>query len=189
VGLIFVNGVPGVGKSTVCEELRRRGFLARDTDAPGMSGWIVLATGEWLETRVDARERDAEFSRDHEWAINMDEVLALAATAARTATNTFLCGSVANEDGIWDAASKVIHLQIDDDTMRRRLATRVTSDYGKSDGELKLCLEWNHRCADEDRARGATVIDATRPLDEVVGDILRISCTSPRAGAGPTGTV
>ncbi|MEU8660857.1 AAA family ATPase [Actinoplanes philippinensis] len=47
---ILVTGMSGAGKSTVLDELRRRGRLTVDTD---LDGW-VLPDGAWDEPRMDA---------------------------------------------------------------------------------------------------------------------------------------
>ena len=45
---VLVTGMSGVGKSTLLEELARRGYTVLDTD---YDGW-VLADGRWDEARM-----------------------------------------------------------------------------------------------------------------------------------------
>jgi hypothetical protein len=167
VALVFVIGISGSGKSTVCNELTRRGYLARDSDS--FSRWRAKSTGEL----VGPHERDDAFVEQHDWVIDIDEVAALAEAAGDG--TAYLCGSASNEDEVWPFASQVICLAIDDDTLRERLRTRTTNDFGKSDYELGLCLEWNATAAEDNAAHGATVIDATQPLAVVVDEVLRVS--------------
>lgn len=56
--------------------------------------------------------------------------------------------------------------------MRRRLATRTNNDYGKAKHELAGILDANATWEAAYRDRGASIIDATRPLDAVVADVL-----------------
>ncbi len=84
----------------------------------------------------------------------------------------FLCGSTANEDEVWHLFARVVYLAIDEQTLRDRLASRTCNDFGKSPTELEAILSW-HQVGEADYRRfGAVVIDATRPLHEVVDNIL-----------------
>jgi thymidylate kinase len=87
----------------------------------------------------------------------------------------FLCGSTANEGEVWSFFRLAIYLAIDSETLRHRLATRTSNDFGRSDYERDMVLGW-HRVAEDDYRRyGATVVDGTRPLSEVVDEVLRIA--------------
>ena len=86
----------------------------------------------------------------------------------------FLSGSVDNELGVWDLFTAAICLVTDDATLRRRLAARP-SPYGKAPDELANILEWNKTCGANYRRFGAAIVGASRPLDAVVEDILRVA--------------
>ena len=49
MALVWVTGSPGVGKSAVCEVLKRRGELAVDADWEGCNFWVDRVTGEVVE--------------------------------------------------------------------------------------------------------------------------------------------
>lgn len=84
----------------------------------------------------------------------------------------FLGGSTANEHEVWHLFSRVIYLAIDEQTLRDRLASRTSNDFGKSPKELGAILSW-HKVGEADYLRfGAVVINATLPLREVVDNIL-----------------
>jgi hypothetical protein len=87
---------------------------------------------------------------------------------------TFLFGAVANEREVWDLFDGVACLVIDDDTVRRRLATRTTNAFGKQPEELERILEWNRDHGAAYRRAGATIIDGARPVDQVVDAVLRL---------------
>ena len=72
----------------------------------------------------------------------------------------------------------MIYLAIDRQTLRRRLASRTTNDFGKSPNELRAILGWHEVGDDEYRRLGAAIVDATRPLDEVVDHVLSIGVLS-----------
>ncbi len=86
----------------------------------------------------------------------------------------FLSGSVENERDVWDLFAAVVCLVTDDATLFRRLAARP-NPYGKAPDELANILEWNRTCGATYRRFGASIVDASQPLDAVVEDVLRVA--------------
>jgi AAA domain-containing protein len=160
----LVDGLSGAGKSSVYEELIRRGYEAistdrawayhadPDTDLPG--GPIRHDTFMWDQQKAVSELESLE-----------PEVL-------------FVCGSSRNRDRFLPYFTKVFNLRIDDDTMRRRLEERTADDWplGKEGVELMLTL---NRSAD--KPAGAIDVDATQPLHQVVDELLRLANCSEAA--------
>jgi len=145
----LVEGLSGAGKSSVYEELIRRGYKAISTDRawkqradPDTAHWM------WHEQRAVGELTSPE-----------PEVL-------------FVCGSSSNRDRFLPYFTKVFNLRIDDDTMRRRLKERTNNDYGKEPDEVELMLGLNRS---DEKPAGAIDVDATRPLDQVVDELLRLA--------------
>ncbi len=170
---VYVTGISGAGKSAVCEELQRRGYDAHDTDREGNAVWVNRDTGEVTakETGLDARTPG--WLGQHDWRVVPERVQELASGARGRLV--FLCGSTGNENEVWHLFSRTIYLSIDGDTLRHRLETRTTNDFGKSPHELAAVLEWHRVGEDEYRGFGAAIVDATRPLAKVVDDVVRIA--------------
>ncbi|UJV38621.1 hypothetical protein CVT30_00840 [Streptomyces sp. AMCC400023] len=61
---------------------------------------------------------------------------------------------------------------INEDTLRHRLATRTTNPFGQHPEELAAALKWNPRMRAIHESRGATIIDASKPLPEVVDRVI-----------------
>jgi hypothetical protein len=74
-------------------------------------------------------------------------------------------------------------LVVDTDTLRHRLLSRTGNDYGKHPGELAGILSYHPMLERELlSAPGAVAIDATKPLDAVVNEIIvrtRLNMTHP----------
>ena len=69
----------------------------------------------------------------------------------------------------------VIYLAIDEQTLRDRLASRTSNDFGKAPTELEAILSW-HKVGETDYLRlGAAIIDATLPLHDVVDKVLEVA--------------
>lgn len=179
MSLVYVTGVSGVGKSAVCTELRRRGYDAHDSDRDGNATWVDRESGITVPTDPEPRPRSARWLEQYEWRLLPERVQALAADADGRVV--FLCGSTANEREVWHHFSQVIYLAVDEATLRRRLETRTSNHFGKTADELAAILEWRTVGPEQYRAFGATVIDATRPLESVVRDV--IDLTEPRGSA------
>jgi hypothetical protein len=153
----LVEGLSGAGKSSVYEELIRRGYKAISTDRA------------WK-------------SRDHENA-TWDRERAVSELGSAEPDVLFVCGSGRNRDQFLPYFTKVFNLRIDDDTMRRRLEERTNNDFGKQPEELELMLTLNRR---DEKPAGAVDVDATRPLRQVVDELLRLAdCSTTRSDSTP----
>lgn len=170
MGLVFITGVSGTGKSAVRHALLARGWDAYDTDEGGMTRWCDRTSG--LPVEGPERGSSPDWIERHDWNISRPRVEELAEHAAdRT---VFLCGSPTNDQEVWDLFSEVICLVIDDETLRTRLARRTSNDFGKAPHELEAVLRWNKHNEAQYRDLGATIIDASKPLEGVVEEILEV---------------
>lgn len=157
-----------------------QGYEAYATDEDGYASWFDNETGEEYSQRTTSAERTPEFGQRYSWKVLPDKVRQLAAAAA--ARPIFLCGAVANEVAVWDLFAAVIALDIDTQTLKQRLATRTNNDFGKSDHELAQILAWHAECQAAYRRAGHRVVDAAKPIDEVVRQVLSLT-VGPAAGS------
>ncbi|MCA0295623.1 MAG: nucleoside kinase [Actinobacteria bacterium] len=158
----LVEGVSGTGKTSVCRELRRRGYDAvnGDTDLAYQGD---PATGE--PVAGTAHEH-------HLWDVAKVRELA----ADQRAGATFFCGGSRNFPDFLAVFDEVFVLEIDADTLRRRLDARPKDEWGGRP-EQRALIERLHSIG-EDTPPG-TSIDATAPLAQVVDEILRLSGHAP----------
>lgn len=154
----LIEGVSGTGKTSVCKELRRRGFHA-------INGDTDLAYQGNPETGEPTN--DAPSHWHHIW--DVEKVRALAAEHDEAVT--FFCGGSRNFSKFQDLFDGIFVLDVDVDTLRQRLDQRPEDEFGGQSSERDLILEL-HRTK-EDIPRHGIRIDATAPLDEVVDEILR----------------
>jgi predicted ATPase len=154
---VLVTGMSGTGKSSALVALGRRGYRVVDTDAPEWTEWVAssqeLGGGEWLW--VEDR---------------MTELLCL--DEPRT---LFVQGCVRNQGKFYDRFDAVVLLSAPAQVILERIAGRTTNNYGKAPAEQELIL--HHFATVEPLLRtGCThELDASRPLDEVVADLIAIS--------------
>lgn len=153
----LVEGVSGSGKTAVCRELARRGLHAINGDRD-------LAYQGDPETGEPVDDGGHEH---HLW--DVDRVRALVADHDEGVT--FFCGGSRNFSAFIDLFDETFVLEVDLDTLLRRLDQRPEDEWGSQPSERDLVLRL-HRTR-EDVPRNGIVIDASRPLTDVVDEILR----------------
>ena len=84
---------------------------------------------------------------------------------------TFFCGGSRNFAAFIELFEEVFVLHVDAETLRNRLDQRPEDEWGARPEERALVLSLH--ATQEDVPSGGVVIDATRPIGEVVDEILR----------------
>ena len=165
----LIEGVSCTGKTSVCEELERRGHHTIHGDRE-LAYQGDPKTGEPLDG----------FAHEHHiW--DVDKVRALAADRSHPAS--FFCGGSRNFDRFIDLFDRVFVLEIDLDTLNRRLALRPGDEWTGPAREEEAIVRRVH-ATKEDVPRNAIVIDATAPLSRVVDEILEHAGPAPAAARG-----
>jgi thymidylate kinase len=153
----LVEGVSGSGKTSVCRELNRRGFHAINGDRE-LAYQGDPETGEPVEDSLHEH---------HMWDVARVQAL----VADQHERVTFFCGGSRNFSQFIDLFDETFVLDVDLDTLLRRLEQRPQDEWGSKQSEHDLIVRL-HRTK-EDIPRAGIVIDATRSLADVVNEILR----------------
>jgi broad-specificity NMP kinase len=152
----LVEGVSGTGKSSVYQELRKRGYDAIDGDNELAYQGDPL-TGE---------PRDGRTHENHIW--DVEEVKRHIADKDNAAT--FLCGGSRNFSKFISLLDGVFVLEVDANTLNSRIDNR-RGDWGEKKSERELILKLHQ--TKEDLPSTGIVIDATQPLERVVDEIIK----------------
>lgn len=152
----LIEGVSGTGKSAVWEELCRRGYTA-------VNGDRELA---YQGDPVTGEKTEGLCHEHHIW--DVEKVRKLAANQDNAAT--FFCGGSRNFKQFLDVFDEVFILDVDVETLNKRLDSRADNDWGKRKSERELILRLH--ATKEDIPSGGIVLDATQPLASVVDEIL-----------------
>jgi len=153
----LIEGVSGTGKTSVCKELQRRGFYA-------INGDTELAYQGDPET---GKPTDVPAHEHHIW--HVDRVEALVANQHEPVA--FFCGGSRNFSKFVDLFDGVFVLEVDPDTLNRRLEERPENEWGGKQTERELIARLHH--TKEDIPKNGIVIDATAPIVHVVDEIVR----------------
>lgn len=163
----LIEGVSGAGKTTVATELHRRGFQAIHGDRE-LAYWGDPQTGLPVDPPRTGPTADW-ISRHHIW--DVEKVRAY--IASRDEAVTFFCGSSRNFSKFVDLLDGVFVLEVDRDTMNRRIDERVArdpTDFGRTAEERAVIARLY--ATRENIPTDATRINAIAPLARVVDDIL-----------------
>ena len=154
----LVEGLSGTGKTTVCDELQRRGLHA-------VHGDRELAYQGDPETGQPVADGGHE---NHLW--DLDKVRALVADRDHAAT--FFCGGSRNFRTFLDLFDGVFVLEVDLPTLHRRLDERPDEEWGGGKPTERARIVGWHQTK-QDVPQNGIVIDATAPVEQVVDEILR----------------
>lgn len=155
----LIEGVSCSGKTTVCDELQRRGYQSIHGDRE-LAYWGDLKTGEPIDSSADELRS---------WIWDVERVRALVVDQNHAAT--FFCGGCRNADLFIDLFDEVFVLEVDLQTLNCRLADRPEDEWGGTASEGASFARLQHETK-EGLPRNAIIIDATAPLSRVVDAIL-----------------
>jgi dephospho-CoA kinase len=156
VKCVLLTGMSGTGKSSVIQALAARGYKAIDTD------------DGWCEPLPDGRQRWREDA--------IGQLL-----DAEDADVLFVAGCEENQIRFQPRFDLIILLSAPAEVLAERLASRTNNPFGKSAGELERVLDDLRAVEPLLRKTADHEIRTTKPLSDVVTEVLRL------AGAGPAG--
>lgn len=164
----LIEGVSGTGKTSVCHELRLRGYHALNGDRD-LAYKGDPKTGEPLDLPVYENDTDtvAWTHAHHIW--DVDKVRSVVADQRNAIS--FFCDGSRNLIHFVDLFDRVFLLDVDLDTLNRRLATRPEDEFGGKPSEREMILQL--QATKEDVPKGGVIIDATASLERVVDEILK----------------
>jgi thymidylate kinase len=163
----LIEGVSCTGKTSVATELQRRGHHVIHGDRE-LAYRGDPETGEPLAEQAGDSAADKLAWQHQHWIWPVDKVKSLIADPRHPIT--FFCGGSRNFHRFIDLFDAVFVLDIDADTLSRRLAARPEDEFGGKPDERALIARLH--ATKEDIPKNAIAIDATAPIERVVDEIL-----------------
>ena len=171
----LIEGGSGTGKTTVAEELERRGYDVVHGDRT-LAYYGHLRTGKAMQAPQFKDEADkVKWGYEH-WIWPPDKVKAL--IADHTHAISFFCGHSANSWQFIGLFDGVFVLEVDAETLSTRLAKRPEDEFGGRPIERELVMRLHE--AREGLPQNAVSIRGNAPVASVVDEIL-FGCTAAQA--------
>lgn len=164
---IFITGISGTGKTTIAEELKKRGYYVISIDeTAGLCSWRNRDTNERVTRHV---ELNREFTDLHKWICDID----LLKEHMRTDSEiVFVLGMPSNREEIEGLFDRVLLLQCKPETFLLRLNTRTNNSFGRDESIQNNILERYESFENKMLKNGAISVNTDRSIDEVVDDVI-----------------
>jgi dephospho-CoA kinase len=146
---VLVTGMSGAGKTTVLDELRRRGHLTVDTD---YDGW-QLANGTWDEQR-------------------MHQLLALH-------PDVVVSGTVENQGRFYDRFEHIVLISAPLHVLAERVSRRTDNPYGKTKEQQAEIARYVETVEPLLRRGATLELDGQRPASELADVIEQLVSRAP----------
>jgi ABC-type phosphonate transport system ATPase subunit len=159
----LITGNPGSGKTTLGQELSRRGLIAVDADET--AHWETTS-GEPVSQPEHASD---EWLLGHRWVWSRPRIEDVIRPYVAAGRHIFLCGIAMNQRDMLDLFTTVFLLSIDHETQLRRLDAPANAD--RNAAQRAQILEGRATFEREMRAEGAVVLDGSRPTSDLVSHI------------------
>jgi len=120
-------------------------------------------------------KHNLECIKQHDWICNKNKLQEIISKNSKdTVLNNivFYCGTASNTDDLLPLFEKVILLKASPETTRKRLGTRKSNDFGRTEEVQKWVLTWKDWWENHMVEKGAITIDANRDVKEIIEDIL-----------------
>lgn len=164
----YITGVPGIGKTTVLNELKKLGYATLDIDyIPDLCQWVNRATGEPVEFLPGGGQ---EWENKHTWVCSQDKLAEL--IAQQDAEQLFVCGLANNQADYLALFDKVFLLQADEQVFLNRMASRDADHFGYHESDRRSVLSWYKDFETRTLRHGGIPIDASQPIEQITADIL-----------------
>ena len=165
---ILITGISASGKSSVCNELIKRRYKAYSIeDMKGFFDMIDKTTGEIAD---NYNKDDLEWVKQHDWICDKNKLQKLVNNSKKGIV--FYCGTASNLDELLFLFDKIFLLKVNPETIRERLSTRKTNDFGRTSEVQDWVLEWKDWWEEHMIEKGAIIIDANQNIQEVTTDII-----------------
>lgn len=160
---ILITGIPGSGKTSLCENLKQKGYIAYDADED-FGQWIHKKTGSKLYTRpTDNRE-------DYYWIWRSDKIKKK--LNHTTDSLVFFCGFATNQSELYEDFDKIVVLDCDLETIKHRLTSRPNNAFGKRPADFDWIRKTSNSIMQDLPQEKVIEVNADEPLEKVISSIL-----------------
>lgn len=164
---IYITGISGTGKSTISEELNKKGIYSIDIDSiKGLCHWENKKTFEKANWYSGI---GSEFFKTHKYICDEKKLFAL---INKNKDIVVVVGITDNQSDFFSSFDKVFLLHCSEETFLKRIKNRTDHDFGKHKTEQKMILGWYKKFEKETLDKGAVPINTEDFIESVVKNII-----------------
>ena len=168
---VLVTGVPGSGKTAICEELKKMGHKAYNIEE--MSGFFKMVNKKTRKSAKDYNNYNLESVKQHDWICNKKKLQQLIKKNSQGIV--FYCGTASNIDDLLPLFDKAFLLKVNEKTLRKRLSTRTSNSFGRTSEVQKWVFGWKKWWEGHIQEKGAIVINANINLNKAAKEVVKNS--------------
>lgn len=169
---VFITGISGSGKSTVCKALVKLGYKAYDIEAADL-GLFIMVRKDTGEPFLDFDNADMNKVKNTDWICDREKLEKL--IGEQTKRVVFYCGVASNNKQIIPLFDQSILLKADPKAINTRLVGREgTNDYGNTEAGRQRILSYKDWFENEMLNEGLTAVDANPSILEVAKRIIEV---------------
>lgn len=163
----YITGVSGTGKTTIAEELNKRGIHAIDIDyyENKLCSWKNKETKEKAHFEYGI---GLDFLKANGWYCDVERLKEL----ININEDVYVVGMTENQDDYLDLFDKVFILQCSERIFFKRIDDRTTNGFGKDPSEKEHILSFYKNYETDMIKKGAIPINAEESIDNVVNAII-----------------
>lgn len=165
---VMITGVAGTGKSTISEELNKRGIYSIDfSDVPGLCFWQDVNTGE----KVDyVPINDPGWFNTKDRFCDKDKLKEIVSEKEDIVVTGVASG---NQADLFELFDKVLLLQCNSETFVERMINR-DKVYGKTKTERDDIVEWQKTFDPEMIQAGAIPVSTEGAIEETIEKVISL---------------
>jgi len=163
----LIEGVSATGKTTVCYALQNRGYHVLNCDQIlAYQGDPATGKPAVQPKNLTPKARAIWQHTHHIWDVDRVKLI----IADQSNVVSFFCGGSRNFPRFIDLFDNVFILEIDHNTLMKRLAKRPEDEFGGKPYQKELIIRLHE--TKEDVPEIGITVDATKQIDLVINEIL-----------------
>ena len=168
---VFVTGLAGSGKSTICQKLGEMGYKSYDIEKiKGLFKMVDKETGEVIEGYDND---DLKKVKKGKWICDKEKLQEI--MNSEKSEIAFYCGNASNYDDIISLFNKVVLLLVSPEVMGQRLSTRKRGGFGRTKEVQDWVMTWKDWWENDIRERGVITINADGSLEKIAKEVIETS--------------
>jgi len=167
MNVYLINGPSGSGKSSIGNELQKRGYKVIDTDEE-LGYYANLETNK--EVVFPGKNVAEEWYSQNGWIWNKLRVEEVLDGATET---TFFCGGALNENIFYPHFTQIFRLMIDSDTLVRRIKNRGDDQNTNNPDFISRMLRFLQTAKSDGEKSGMIIVDtSSKSIRESTDELL-----------------